>query len=81
MTVLLNAPTALSLLTERDGVFAPTPVATRFLTAGSKDDARDALRHNLSLCSAGRRSPLRHAHAAPVRGERRGLVALNSLTP
>jgi (2Fe-2S) ferredoxin/SAM-dependent methyltransferase len=49
MTLLLNALSALSLLTKRDGVFAPTPVATRFLAAGSKDDARDALKHNLSL--------------------------------
>jgi (2Fe-2S) ferredoxin len=49
MTLLLNALAALSLLTKRDGVFALAPVATRFLAAGSKDDARDALKHNLSL--------------------------------
>jgi (2Fe-2S) ferredoxin/SAM-dependent methyltransferase len=49
MTLLLNALTALGLLAKGSGVFRSTPVAARFLVAGSKDDARDALKHNLSL--------------------------------
>jgi (2Fe-2S) ferredoxin/SAM-dependent methyltransferase len=49
MTVLLNALTALGLLAKKDGVFENTPLTARFLAAGSKDDARDALKHNLSL--------------------------------
>jgi predicted O-methyltransferase YrrM len=49
MTVLLNALTALGLLTKQGDVFACTPAAARFLAAGSTDDARDALKHNLSL--------------------------------
>ncbi|HVO10115.1 MAG TPA: methyltransferase [Vicinamibacteria bacterium] len=50
-TVLLNALVALGLLTKDHGVYANTPVAARFLAAGSQDDARDALKHNLSLWS------------------------------
>jgi (2Fe-2S) ferredoxin/SAM-dependent methyltransferase len=49
MTLLLNALTALGLLAKSGGVFRSMPVAARFLVAGSKDDARDALKHNLSL--------------------------------
>jgi (2Fe-2S) ferredoxin len=47
--VLLNAMVALGVLTKTAGVFANTPVAARFLAAGSPDDARMALRHNSSL--------------------------------
>jgi SAM-dependent methyltransferase len=46
---LLNALVSLGLLDKREGVFANTPLASRFLTRGSPDDARDALKHNLSL--------------------------------
>lgn len=49
MTILLNALAAVGLLAKQDGVFEATPLAARFLAAGSKDDARDALKHNLSL--------------------------------
>jgi (2Fe-2S) ferredoxin/SAM-dependent methyltransferase len=49
MSVLLNALTALGLLVKKDGVFANGPVAARFLAAGGRDDARDALKHSLSL--------------------------------
>jgi (2Fe-2S) ferredoxin/precorrin-6B methylase 2 len=46
---LLNALVALGLLTKTGRLFANTPVTGRFLVAGSPDDARMALRHNLSL--------------------------------
>jgi (2Fe-2S) ferredoxin/precorrin-6B methylase 2 len=48
-TLLLNALVALGLLVKGDGVFASTPLAARYLAAGSADDARDALKHNLAL--------------------------------
>lgn len=51
VTLLLNALVALGLLTKRADVFENTPVAARFLATGSPDDARDALKHNLSLWS------------------------------
>jgi (2Fe-2S) ferredoxin/precorrin-6B methylase 2 len=47
--LLLNALVALGLLHKREGVFANGPVALRYLAADSKDDARDALKHNLAL--------------------------------
>ncbi len=47
--VLLNALVALGVLTKQQGAFANAPVAKRFLAAGSPQDARAALRHNLSL--------------------------------
>jgi len=46
---LLNALVALGFLEKRGEVFATTPVTARFLVAGSREDARDALKHNLSL--------------------------------
>jgi 3-hydroxy-5-methyl-1-naphthoate 3-O-methyltransferase len=46
---LLDALVSLGFLEKRGGVFANTPLAARFLVKGSGDDARDALRHNLSL--------------------------------
>jgi (2Fe-2S) ferredoxin/predicted O-methyltransferase YrrM len=47
--VLLNALVALALLTKQGDVFANAPLAQRYLTFGSPDDARHALRHNSSL--------------------------------
>lgn len=47
--LLLNALVALGLLHKKEGVFANGPVAVRYLAADSKDDARDALKHNLAL--------------------------------
>jgi len=47
--ILLNALAALNLLCKRAGVFANTPLAERYLCAGAPDDARQALKHNLSL--------------------------------
>jgi (2Fe-2S) ferredoxin/SAM-dependent methyltransferase len=46
---LLDALVSLGFLEKRGDVFANGPLAARFLTAGSRDDARDALKHNLSL--------------------------------
>ncbi len=47
--VMLNALVALSLLTKNGDVYANAPLAKRYLAFGSPDDARDALKHNLSL--------------------------------
>jgi (2Fe-2S) ferredoxin/SAM-dependent methyltransferase len=47
--VLLNALVALGILTKKNGNFANAPLADRYLAEGSRDDARNALRHNLSL--------------------------------
>jgi SAM-dependent methyltransferase len=46
---LLDALVSLGFLEKREGVFTGAPLAARFLTEGSPDDARDALKHNLSL--------------------------------
>jgi len=46
---LLDALVSLGFLEKRGNVFANTPLPARFLAAGSRDDARDALKHNLSL--------------------------------
>lgn len=51
-TLLLNSLAALRLLVKKADVFENTPVAARFLAAGSPDDAREALKHNLSLWSS-----------------------------
>ena len=40
---------ALEVLTKRDGVFASTPAAARYLASGSKDDSRAALMHTAHL--------------------------------
>ena len=45
----LDALVSLGFLEKRGDVFANAPLAARFLVRGSKDDARDALKHNLSL--------------------------------
>lgn len=46
---LLDALASLGFLEKREGVFTNAPLAARFLARGSRDDARDALKHNLSL--------------------------------
>jgi (2Fe-2S) ferredoxin/predicted O-methyltransferase YrrM len=46
---LLDALVALGFLHKRGDVYENTPLAARFLAEGSPDDARDALKHNLSL--------------------------------
>ncbi|HSD25985.1 MAG TPA: methyltransferase [Vicinamibacteria bacterium] len=46
---LLDALVSLGFLHKRGDVYANAPLAARFLAAGSPDDARDALKHNLSL--------------------------------
>lgn len=46
---LLNALVALNLLVKKGGSFSNTPTAMRYFTAGSKDDARLALMHLVSL--------------------------------
>jgi (2Fe-2S) ferredoxin/precorrin-6B methylase 2 len=43
--MLLNALTAMGLLTKQEGVFRNTPTTTRYLREGSKDDARLGLMH------------------------------------
>jgi (2Fe-2S) ferredoxin/SAM-dependent methyltransferase len=50
-TLLLNALVALGLLVKNEGVFRNSARAARFLCASAPDDARAALRHNLSLWS------------------------------
>ena len=47
--LLLNALVALGLLTKHADAFSNTAAARRYFVAGSPDDARLALRHNLSL--------------------------------
>jgi (2Fe-2S) ferredoxin/precorrin-6B methylase 2 len=47
--VLLDALVALGMLHKKDRAYANAPAAARYLVAGSRDDAGDALRHNLSL--------------------------------
>jgi (2Fe-2S) ferredoxin/SAM-dependent methyltransferase len=46
---LLDALVSLGFLEKRGDVYADAPLAARFLAGGSPDDARDALKHNLSL--------------------------------
>jgi 3-hydroxy-5-methyl-1-naphthoate 3-O-methyltransferase len=46
---ILNALVAIGLMQKRAATFRNVPVTARFLCAGSPDDARDALRHQLSL--------------------------------
>lgn len=49
--VLLDGLVALGLITKRDGAYANSPLSSRFLVDGAADDARAALRHNVSLWS------------------------------
>jgi SAM-dependent methyltransferase len=46
---MLNALVAMGFLTKAGDTYACAPFAARFLAAGSPDDARAALKHNLSL--------------------------------
>ena len=46
---LLNALVALGFLEKRESLFVTVPLAARFLVRGGRDDAREALKHNLSL--------------------------------
>ncbi len=46
---LLDVLVSLGFLHKRGDVYANAPLAVRFLAKGSPDDARDALKHNLSL--------------------------------
>jgi (2Fe-2S) ferredoxin/SAM-dependent methyltransferase len=50
-TRLLNAITGMGLLTKKDGLFDNTALSARYLAAGAREDARDALKHNLGLWS------------------------------
>jgi (2Fe-2S) ferredoxin/precorrin-6B methylase 2 len=72
-TLLLNALVALGVLVKRDGVFADTPLAARYLAAGSPDDARDALKHNLALWTrwSTLTDAVRQGHAVAVDGTAR----------
>ncbi len=47
--MLLHAVAALNLLEKRDGRFFNTPTSARFLTDGSRDNARPALMHTVHL--------------------------------
>ncbi len=47
--MLLNALVAMGLLTKQEGTFRNTPVAARYFTAGSADDARLGLLHSVNL--------------------------------
>jgi predicted O-methyltransferase YrrM len=47
--MLLNALVSLGLLSKQEGVFRNSPVATRYFTAGSGDNARPALLHTAHL--------------------------------
>ncbi|UCD83278.1 MAG: methyltransferase domain-containing protein, partial [Deltaproteobacteria bacterium] len=42
---LLNALVAIRMLNKKDGIYHNTPLATRYLCAGSPDDSREALMH------------------------------------
>jgi (2Fe-2S) ferredoxin/2-polyprenyl-3-methyl-5-hydroxy-6-metoxy-1,4-benzoquinol methylase len=46
---LLNSLVAMELLEKRGGVFSNSPVAARFLAAGSPDDSRSAIMHTVHL--------------------------------
>ncbi len=47
--MLLNALVAMKLLVKGKGVFGNTPVSSRFLAAGGKDDSRAAIMHTVGL--------------------------------
>jgi len=47
--MLLNALAAMRLLEKEKGVFRNTPVSSRFLAAGGKDDSRAAIMHTVGL--------------------------------
>jgi SAM-dependent methyltransferase len=72
--LLLNALVALGHLARRGERYENTAVTSRYLSAGAPDDARAALRHNLSLWEtwSGLTAAVRSGRAAPRRemGER-----------
>jgi (2Fe-2S) ferredoxin/2-polyprenyl-3-methyl-5-hydroxy-6-metoxy-1,4-benzoquinol methylase len=47
--MLLNALTAMAMLTKQDGTFRNTPVAARYFVKGSPDDAQAAMMHTVHL--------------------------------
>ncbi len=47
--MLLNALAATRLLSKADGIFSNTPVSSRFLAAGGKEDSRAAIMHTVGL--------------------------------
>ncbi len=47
--MLLNALVAMRLLVKQKGVFLNSPVSSRFLAAGGKDDSRVAIMHTVGL--------------------------------
>jgi (2Fe-2S) ferredoxin/2-polyprenyl-3-methyl-5-hydroxy-6-metoxy-1,4-benzoquinol methylase len=47
--MLLNALAAMGLLAKEKGVFRNTPLSSRFLAAGGKDDSRAAIMHTVGL--------------------------------
>ena len=47
--MLLNALTAMRLLSSENGIFFNTPVSARFLAAGGKDDSRASIMHTVGL--------------------------------
>jgi (2Fe-2S) ferredoxin/SAM-dependent methyltransferase len=47
--MLMNALVAMRLLEKESGVFRNTPVSTRFLAAGGRDDSRAAVMHTVGL--------------------------------
>jgi (2Fe-2S) ferredoxin/2-polyprenyl-3-methyl-5-hydroxy-6-metoxy-1,4-benzoquinol methylase len=49
--MLLDALVALGVLRKDDGVYTNTPLSSRFLVAGARDDARAALMHSAHLWS------------------------------
>jgi (2Fe-2S) ferredoxin/SAM-dependent methyltransferase len=70
--LLLNALVALEVVRLAGDRYRSTPVAERFLVAGARDDARTALRHNLSLWTtwSSLTEAVRHGHVA-LRAEMR----------
>jgi (2Fe-2S) ferredoxin/2-polyprenyl-3-methyl-5-hydroxy-6-metoxy-1,4-benzoquinol methylase len=46
---VLNALSALKILTKKEGKFFNTPLTSRFLTAGAPDDSRSAMMHTVHL--------------------------------
>lgn len=47
--MLLNVLASLALLTKKDGTFCNAPIAARFLSAGSRENVRTGLLHNVHL--------------------------------
>ncbi|HWQ56609.1 MAG TPA: methyltransferase [Bryobacteraceae bacterium] len=47
--MLVNALTAMGMLVKQDGTFRNSPIAERYFTAGSRDNARMAMMHQVRL--------------------------------